>query len=270
MASSFLNAVSMQMLAWKRRVAVEQRQTSPHRKRPAVVFISRYFRLSIQLGLLALLPVMAWSQGTYTTNFPSTENPISEGGRWINGGTTGLDWSNVRTTSGLAFGTQSGAGGYDDSTAVLSGSWGPNQTVQATVAIVTPSSASSVFEEVELRLRTTITPHSITGYEVNCSVSTNSSNNYLQIVRWNGALGSFTYVGGMGNGGTHCVNGDVLKATISGSTINVYLNGSLVATATDNTYTSGSPGIGFFLQNASSGFNANFGFSSFSATDGTS
>ena len=55
---------------------------------------------------------------------------------------------------------------------------------------MTPSSASSVFEEVELRLRTTITPHSITGYEVNCSVSTNSSNNYLQIVRWNGALGS--------------------------------------------------------------------------------
>ena len=86
MASSFLNAVSMQMLAWKRRVAVEQRQTSPHRRRPAVVFISRYFRLSIQLGLLAFLPVMAWSQGTYTTNFPSTENPISEGGRWINGG----------------------------------------------------------------------------------------------------------------------------------------------------------------------------------------
>ena len=110
MASSFLNAVSMQMLAWKRRVAVEQRQTSPHRRRPAVVFISRHFRLSIQLGLLAFLPVLAWSQGTYSTNFPSTENPISESGRWINGGSTGLKWANVRTTPGLAFGTQSGSG----------------------------------------------------------------------------------------------------------------------------------------------------------------
>ena len=61
--------------------------------------------------------------------------------------------------------------GYDDSTAVLSGTWGPNQTVQATVAVTSASSASSVFEEVELRLRTTITANSITGYEVNCGIS---------------------------------------------------------------------------------------------------
>ena len=263
MASSFLNAVSMQMLAWKRRVAVEQRQMSPHRTRPAVVFIARHFRLSIQLGLLAFLPVLAWSQGTYSTNFPLTENPISESGRWINGGSTGLKWANVRTTPGLAFGTQSGSAGYDDSTAVLSGTWGPNQTVQATVAVTSASSASSVFEEVELRLRTTITANSITGYEVNCGIS--ASSNYVQIVRWNGPLGSFTQLDGRAY---HCVNGDVLKATISGSTITVYLNGTALYSVTDSTYSSGSPGMGFYLQ-GTSGVDANYGFSSFSATDGT-
>src|SRR5438046_7973905 len=32
---------------------------------------------------------------SYTTNFPLTENPISEGGNWINGLTNGIDWSDV-------------------------------------------------------------------------------------------------------------------------------------------------------------------------------
>jgi hypothetical protein len=120
-----------------------------------------------------------------------------------------------------------------------------------------------VFEEVELRLRTTITAHSITGYEINCSVSTNSNNFYLQIVRWNGPLNSWT---GLNSAAVHAVNGDVLKATISGSTITAYLNGKQMVQVTDNTYTSGSPGMGFFLQGAS-GLNANYGFSNFTATD---
>ena len=59
------------------------------------------------------------SGGTYTTNFPLAENPISEGGRWINGDVTGLDWSNVRTNAGLAYGTQGGNGNYDDSVALF-------------------------------------------------------------------------------------------------------------------------------------------------------
>jgi hypothetical protein len=125
--------------------------------------------------------------------------------------------------------------------------------------------SASVFEEVELRLRTTIAAHSITGYEVNCSVSANSANFYLQIVRWNGPLGSFTQLNGTAQ---HCVNGDVLKATISGSAITTYLNGVQVLQATDNTYTTGSPGMGFFLQGAS-GMNASYGFSNFTAADGS-
>src|ERR1700729_3247334 len=58
---------------------------------------------------------------TYTTNFPLTENPISEGGKWINGQKDGVDWTDVRTTPGLAFGTEIGGNRrelekYDDST----------------------------------------------------------------------------------------------------------------------------------------------------------
>src|SRR5262245_913967 len=54
---------------------------------------------------------------TYSTNFPANENPISEGGRWRN---TGLDWTPVATSGGLAYSTQT-SNGYDDSYAFLSG-----------------------------------------------------------------------------------------------------------------------------------------------------
>jgi hypothetical protein len=204
--------------------------------------------------------------GTYSTSFPLMENPISENGNWINGGVQGLSWTNVRTTGGSAVGTMpgnaSGNAQYADSTAVLTGNWGPNQTVQGTIAVTSASGASGVFEEVELRVRTTITAYSIKGYEINCSVSTNPNNYYLQIVRWNGPINNWTQLAGTE---LHGVNGSVLKATISGNTITAYLNGAQVLQVNDNTYTSGSPGIGFFLQGAT-GLNANYGFSSFSAS----
>ena len=224
-------------------------------------------RLAVRLGLLALVPLFAWSQGTYSTSFSLTENPISESGKWINGAATGLDWTNVRTTPGLAFGTETGSINYNDATAVLAGTWGPTQTAQATVAVSSASSTSGVFEEVELRLRTTIAAHSITGYEINCSVSTASGQNYVQIVRWNGPLGSFTLLDSRANG--PCVNGDILKATSSGSTITVYRNGTSLFSVTDSTYTAGSPGIGFYVQGAS-GLDSNYGFSNYTATDGSS
>jgi hypothetical protein len=205
---------------------------------------------------------------SYTTSFPATENPISQSGMWINGGTTGINWTNARTTPGLAFGTMSGNGPgnavYADSTAILGGSWGPTQTASATLAVLNASGASGVFEECELRLRTTVMAGSIIGYEINASVSTNPNNFYMQIVRWNGPLGSFTQL----NGSTqHFASGDTITATISGSTITAYHNGVPVMTANDSTFGSGSPGIGFFLQGAA-GLNANYGFSNFSASDG--
>jgi hypothetical protein len=42
------------------------------------------------------------SANTYSTNFPLTENPISEGSVWARGGTEGLDWTNPLTMGGHA------------------------------------------------------------------------------------------------------------------------------------------------------------------------
>ena len=114
---------------------------------------------------------------------------------------TGLDWDNVRTTKNFAFGTAP-TGKYTDPTAVLAGSWGADQTSEARVRIerVNPDCC----HEVELRLRTTITAHSITGYEINCSAAT--KRRYMEIVRWNGPINSFDYVAqsqGMG-----CADGE--------------------------------------------------------------
>ncbi len=198
--------------------------------------------------------------------FPARRrSPISEGGNWVNGKATGLRWADVATLPGLAYGTESGSGGYDDSTAVLAGSWGPDQTVQATVHTVNQN--SSLFEEVELRLRTVISPDSITGYEVNYRCTSDGSQ-YVQVVRWNGPLGSWTLLDSRNGPGLR--DGDHVKATIVGSTITAYINNVAIFSVTDRTFTNGSPGMGFYLQNGNgSSVNKDFGFTSFSASDGS-
>jgi len=201
---------------------------------------------------------------TYTTKFPLTENPISESGNWINGKTAGLDWADVAMTPGLAYGTESGNTGYDDSTALLTGTWGPDQTVQATVHSVNQN--DNIYEEVELRLRSSLSAHKATGYEINFRCS-KTGNAYTQIVRWNGPLGDFTYLNSHSGAKYGVANGDVVKATIVGNLITVYIDDVQVNQATDNTYSTGRPGVGFFL-----GGNAaitDYGFTSFTASDGS-
>ena len=205
----------------------------------------------------------------FSTTFGADENPISQGGRWINGGTTGLSWTNVQIAGGMAIGTQTGAHAgtpqqYDDSTAVLAGPWGPNQMAQARVRILAVNTGA--YEEVELRLRTTIDPLSITGYEVDISDRPAGGEPYVGVVRWNGPLGSYTVLGPV-LPGPGLKNGDLVRATVVGSTIRVYINGSQVFQVNDSTYTNGAPGMGFFLQ-APTGTNANYGFSQFWAQDG--
>ena len=81
-------------------------------------------------GVSVLPQTSTWPQAhrTYTTNFSLTEDPISEGDHWIGGLTAGLDWSNIQTTPARAYGTVLSFGNYNDPTALLTGSWGPNQT----------------------------------------------------------------------------------------------------------------------------------------------
>jgi chitodextrinase len=215
------------------------------------------------VSLTDTLTVTSVAGNSYVTNFSLTENPISEAGIWINGKVAGLDWANVRTTPGFTFGTQTDTVNYDDSTAILSGTWGPDQTARATVHSVNQN--SSIFEEVELRLRTSISVHSITGYEFNFRCTADGTQ-YVQIVRWNGPLGNFTLLDSRAGPGLH--NGDVVTATAVGSTLSASINGNLIVRVTDSTFKSGSPGVGFYIQGGNASQESDYGFSSFTASDG--
>jgi hypothetical protein len=208
--------------------------------------------------------------GPFSTNFSHAENPLSEGDKWNNGEADGLDWTNVRTIPGLAFGTEAGGKRpapqkYDDSTAILKGTWGPNQTVQATVHSVNPNQNGQVWQEVELRLRSSISAHHCTGYEVMFRC-TKTPQAYCNIARWEGPLGKFTYIKQTKGSRYGVKNGDVVKATMVGNVLTVYINGEQMVQVTDNKFKSGNPGMGFYLEGAT-GVMRDYGFSSFMATD---
>ncbi len=218
---------------------------------------------------ITLILLIGWQlyATNYSTTFPASENPISQGSSWYNGADDGIDWCNVQTSSGYAWGVGPCPVKYADPTAILKGAWGPNQTVQATARIGRTS--SSYYQEIELRLRTTVRAHKISGYEINFGVS----HAYLEIVRWNGPLADFTYLGPSCKYPSVCArvtgftirDGDLAKATVSGSTISVYVNGILRATATDSTFTDGNPGIGYNY--GCDGTYADFAWTNFSASD---
>jgi hypothetical protein len=192
----------------------------------------------------------------FTTSFPLTENPVSEG-RWINGGTTGLDWQNTRTTPGLAFGVGVSAG-YDDCIACVSGV-GVNTTshfAQGTChrvgGYVPPDS-----HESELLVGWSISAHVAKGYEISWGIGL-----LPQPVRWNGAYGDFTVLGAAGwtdtpsgSYGSALVDGDVVKvayAVIGGNvTLTLYRNGAQILTVQDTSagkILSGQPGLGSFAR----------------------
>ncbi len=202
------------------------------------------------------------SAQTYSSNFLHSENPISEGGRWINGKDVGRDWADASTTPGLAIGRQSGSGGYDDATALLTGPWGADQTVIATVHTVKQN--DNYYEEVELRLRSFLSAHINAGYEINFRCL-KTSDAYMEIVRWNGLLGDFTRLVHQVGPQYGVTDGDIVKATIAGNVITAYINDVELARATDNTYATGNPGLGFFLSHPTR-TNANYGFRRFTAT----
>jgi hypothetical protein len=179
----------------------------------------------------------------YTTTFALTENPISESGVWINGGTDGLDWIDVSTESGYAHGNYCpDSPPYKDPTALLKGTWSNDQEAQATVYCVKPT--PSEYQEVEIRLRNTLSAHSCTGYEIffRCL---KDSNAYAEIVRWNGPLGSWTSLQHNSGSQYGVSDGDVIKATVVGNLIVGYVNGVEKVRAVDKVFSSGSPGVGF-------------------------
>ena len=187
--------------------------------------------------------------GTYSTSFASSENPLSDGGKWINGKAIGLDWNNVQSVPGRAYAAAlSGVPSrYNDSIAHLNTTLPANQYAQGTVYRAAGYNPSSSKHEVELLLRFQISAHSARGYEVLWGVS-----GYLAVVRWNGPLGDYTALYEAGDPGIGpAVDGDVLRAEVSGNVIKVYKNGSVVATVSTSSsggmvWTDGQPGMGFW------------------------
>jgi hypothetical protein len=200
---------------------------------------------------------------------------------WINGQTDGIDWIDCMTQNGgevcgkvsrmtvaerraeqvhdEAGDDDAGtAGDYDDPTAVLSGEWGRNQYGKATVFCRNPT--NKYFQEVEIRLRSSITPHSCTGYEVFWR-ALKTDEGYAEIVRWNGAIGDFTSLARKVGTEFGVKDGDVVEASIEGDLIRGFINGVEVISATDDVFAEGAPGVGFNFFVSTT--NVDHGFTSF-------
>lgn len=165
---------------------------------------------------------------SYTTTFASTEDPISEGGIWLNGHDNGTINNNIKTSSGSAFGTaiNNPAGPFDDSIAILNPTRiaiGPNQRVTTTIGR-TGGYVPTNNHEVNHFVRGTMLSGSIFGYEANLSLK----GDYGFIVLWKGGgntnLSFFQQLVSLSH--PNLVDGDVLVTEVSGNVIVVKLNGS--------------------------------------------
>jgi hypothetical protein len=194
---------------------------------------------------------------SYGTRFAVDENPISEGGIWLNGAADGLDWYDIITENGVAFGAVT-SGEFTDPTALLKGTWGRNQFGRATV--FSRNQTSRYYQEVEFRFRSTLAPHVCTGYEVfwRCLQEEDA---YAEIVRWNGKVADWTSLCKHSGAQFGVKDGDVVEASIVGNVLKGYLNGVEVISAVDDTFTEGSPGIGFNFGVGET--NRDFGLTSF-------
>ena len=201
---------------------------------------------------------------TYSTSFDSAESPLSEHGAWHH---DGLDWTTVETAGGIAYGTQllhvsrSGPTGYNDSYAYLAG-FPADQQASAVVAL--GGIDTSCTHEVEVLLRWADSAHNARGYE--CNVAFDGS--YAQIVRWNGPVGDYTYLGsGSVPGGVH--DGDTVSASVVGGHITLSVNAAVRTTADDATFPDGNPGVGFWRGDNGCGTLGDYGFTSFTASAAT-
>jgi hypothetical protein len=117
--------------------------------------------------------------------------------------------------------------------------------------------------EVSMRLRSSLSAHRCTGYEISNSLRGDDA--YLIIVRWNGPLADFTYLLNVTGRKYSVTTGDVLKATIVGNVITAYKNGIELGRVSDERFTSGQPGFGF-----NEGTNGDYGISRFSTSSADS
>jgi hypothetical protein len=210
-------------------------------------------------------PTPSLPNGFYTTNFPLTENPISEGNVWRNNSTGVIaNMTKVRTLSGRAVGTMASSGTWD-SYALLAGNWSPDQTISGTL-YVDPSLSFAGALEVELPLRGSDN----LGYPILYECTYELNGDYYIIAKW-GNTSTFYTVLKSGVPGTGRVQtGDVFTSRIvtagSSAIISLFLNGTQFATYTDpNPILTGAPGIGYFTDGNVAYQNTLWGFKSITA-----
>lgn len=205
---------------------------------------------------------------SFFTTFPANENPISEGGIWLQFDAS--DQTVVQTTGGAAYGTQQTGvplEPFDDSAAHMAG-FGTDYEVETTV--IKAGGLDTAGREVEILLRwstnnversTAFGPTHSNGYEINVS----HRGRFANIGRFKGAalvsLGDNTD----NSIGFTPANGDKFRCRVVGQLITCYWNDVQFMQTTDNDaalkITTGDPGIGFFARRSLGALNTDFGFS---------
>jgi hypothetical protein len=220
----------------------------------------------------------------YSTLFPGSENPVSESNLWLNGKTDGRDWADCQTIGGRIIGTNynpnASGGPYDDAVGLISGTYGADQEMIATVYTESQQTASGHNQEIEFRLRSTVSSGLCTGYEVAWRCS-HTGEQYFGIARWNGTIGDFASLGPTlqaADGIPGLVTGTQIRAKIVGTVITAYQrpdSGSawqLVLTYDTKDdiikFSSGLMGVGFWNRQCGLASNQNFGISALTAQTG--
>lgn len=168
-----------------------------------------------------------------STTFPTTQNPLGSG--WIQGLQDALDWNNMQSSGGspgTCYGTAISPSGFDDNIACRSGLSATAHYAEGDVFRVN-GYAPGVNHEIELHVGTTISGHNITSYEIDWPLGSTS----CDLLRWDGAVGSFTGPLATSSTVSAPVTGDTIRAeyTVSGGspTIVVKFNNSTILTYTD-------------------------------------
>ncbi len=183
----------------------------------------------------------------YSTNFPLTENPISENGKWLGGLKDGKVFKDVRTQAGKAFATGIN-NTYDDSLAILNLAGIPNDHYVEVVVYIAPGYQAPSSHEIELLLRGNIDSNAGPFYAPLYEVLIPFGGTNGAIIYQNGQLGGWQELSQGGSGYDPLKTGDVIRAQIVGSQITVSVNGRTAMTANDSRLPTGKPGMGFFVR----------------------
>lgn len=205
---------------------------------------------------------------SFTTNFPLTENPISQGGAFAPGAQASPR-TNAQSIPGRAYGTMTSTSGgtdYEDSCAILTIPFPANQYAQATIY----ANGAVPGLEVELLLRGSISSGFVQCYEIDFVIE---QGGFINITDWKGSPTSLDILAStFGGAGITYNDGDIVYADIVGTLITVKINGITMLTCDTSSFpgsnypiTSGSPGISFWNQTGSATNSPNFGFKNFTA-----